>query len=156
MSNDTFTHAGTSVRHGKCKVRTANSADRIKVLIKTDHTDIDLIQLKVPMTKADAVEYLISINFDNGNPIVRAALEEAQADIKAKAEKAAKPPKAPKAPKEPKEPKAPTMDELAARAAAKIASDQEDRNKEEAFLKEVANQMNSEPVESPETDDLPY
>lgn len=153
MSNDTFTHAGTSVRHGKCKVRTANSADRIKVLIKTDHTDIDLIQLKVPMTKADAVEYLISINFDNGNPIVRAALEEAQADIKAKAEKAAKPPKEPKATKAPN---APTMDELAARAAAKIASDQEDRNKEEAFLKEVANQMNSKPVESPETDELPY
>ena len=72
-----FTHAGVSKLDGQFKVRFANDVMRQKVLIKNGHTDIDIIELKNPMTKEDAVAYLLSIDFDNGNKAVRAALEEA-------------------------------------------------------------------------------
>lgn len=72
----TFSHAGISRREGELKVRYANSADRVKVLIKGGHTDIDIVELKFPMTKEEAVAYLLSIDFDNGNAEVRACLEE--------------------------------------------------------------------------------
>ena len=70
-----FRFAGVSTRNGVCKVRFANDQMRVKVLAKTGSSDIDLIELKNPMTKEDAVKYLISIDFDNGNAVVRAALE---------------------------------------------------------------------------------
>lgn len=72
-----FTHAGVSKQNGEFKVRFANDALRVKVLAKNNHKDIDIIELKNPMTKEDAVAYLLSINFDNGNKAVRAALEAA-------------------------------------------------------------------------------
>jgi hypothetical protein len=72
-----YSHAGVSKQNGEFKVRFANDVMRQKVLIKNGHTDIDIIELKHPMTKADAVAYLLSINFDNGNKTVRAALEAA-------------------------------------------------------------------------------
>lgn len=70
-----FTHAGVSKLDGEFKVRFANDAMRTKVLIKNGHTDIDIVELKNPMTKEEALAYLISIDFDNGNTAVRAALE---------------------------------------------------------------------------------
>ena len=94
----TFTHAGVSTLNGSCKVRFANDQMRVKVLAKNGHKDIDIVQLKHPMTKAEAVEYLLSINFDNGNAVVRAALEAAQEKRTDKPAKAAAP-KAVKAPK---------------------------------------------------------
>jgi hypothetical protein len=57
------------------KARFANDMLRVKVLAKNGHKDIDIIELKNPMTKTEAVEFLLSINFDNGNAKVRAALE---------------------------------------------------------------------------------
>jgi hypothetical protein len=72
-----FSHAGVSTQNGVTKVRFANDALRTKVLIKNGHKNIDIVELKVPMTKADAVAYLLSIDFDNGNKEVRAALEAA-------------------------------------------------------------------------------
>jgi len=72
-----FTHAGVSKQNGEFKVRFCNDAMRVKVLRKNGHKDIDIIELKNPMTKEDAVAYLLSINFDNGNKAVRAALEAA-------------------------------------------------------------------------------
>lgn len=71
----TFSHAGVSRLHGKLKVRWANGAERVKVLIKGGHTDIDLIEMIAPKTKEDAVAYLLEINFDNGDAEVRACLE---------------------------------------------------------------------------------
>jgi hypothetical protein len=50
---------------------------RVKVLSKNGHTDIDIVQLKEPLTKEDAVAFLLAIDFDDGNPSVRAALEAA-------------------------------------------------------------------------------
>jgi hypothetical protein len=72
-----FSHAGVSTQNGVTKVRFANDALRTKVLIKNGHKDIDIVEMKIPMSKADAVAYLLSINFDNGNKTVRAALEAA-------------------------------------------------------------------------------
>ena len=114
-----FTHAGVSKLDGKFKVRFCNDALRQKVLIKNGHTDIDIIEMKVPMSKEDAVAYLLSINFDNGNAEVRAALEEAQGK---RAPKAASKSPAKKEAKKPK--KAPakkvSLASIAAKAAPKV------------------------------------
>ena len=72
-----YSHAGVSKLNGEFKVRFANDALRVKVLAKNGHKDIDIIELKNPMTKEDAVAYLLKIDFDNGNKAVRAALEAA-------------------------------------------------------------------------------
>lgn len=90
--SQTFSHAGVSKLDGEFKVRFANDAMRTKILVKNGHTDIDIIELKHPMTKVEIVEYLLSIDFDNGNKAVRAALEAAQ-------EKRTEKPKATPAPK---------------------------------------------------------
>ncbi len=82
-----FTHAGVSKLDGKFKVRYCNDSLRTKVLIKNGHTDIDIVELKHPMTKEDVVTYLLSINFDNGNKEVRAALEAEQGKREPKAPK---------------------------------------------------------------------
>jgi hypothetical protein len=99
----TFAVAGVSTLNGACKVRFANDMTRVKVLAKNGHKDIDLVELKHPMTKEDAIAYLIKANFDQGNAKVKAALEAAQdkraeKPAKVKAAKAAKPAKV-KAPK---------------------------------------------------------
>lgn len=72
-----FTHAGVSRLDGKFKVRYANDQARIKVLIKNGHTDIDMIELKYPMSKEDAIRYLVKIDFANGNTEVEAAINAA-------------------------------------------------------------------------------
>ena len=71
-----FKVAGVSRRNGTFKARFANDMTRVKVLAKTGSTDIDLIELKEAMTKEDIVAYLLSIDFDNGNAEIRAALEQ--------------------------------------------------------------------------------
>ena len=96
---NTYSHAGVSSLNGEFKVRFANDALRVKVLGKNGHKHIDIVELKNPMTKADAVAFLLSIDFDNGNKQVRAALE-AAADKRS--EKPAKAAPAPKAKAEPK------------------------------------------------------
>ena len=110
----TFKFAGVSTREGVCKARFANDQMRVKVLAKTGSSDIDLIELEYAMTKADAIAFLLKINFDNGNATVRAALEDGlEKRIAApKAEKAVKAVKAPKVPK------GPSMDAIKAKVAA--------------------------------------
>jgi hypothetical protein len=115
-----FTHAGVSKLDGEFKVRFANDAMRTKVLIKNGHTDIDIVELKHAMTKEDAVAFLISIDFDNGNTAVRAALE-------AEVEKRTEAPKAtvkaaPKAKATAKAKAKPTMEGIKAKVAAKKAA----------------------------------
>jgi len=70
-----FKFAGVSRKDGVMKARFANDLMRVKVLAKTGSSDIDMIELKEAMTKADAVAFLLKIDFDNGNQEVRAALE---------------------------------------------------------------------------------
>jgi hypothetical protein len=113
MTDKTFKFAGVSTRNGVCKARFANDQMRVKVLAKTGSKDIDLIELKEPMTKAAAIAFLLSINFDNGNAIVRAALEEGFEKRVPTAPKAVKAKAAPKAAKS-----KPSMDAIKAKVAA--------------------------------------
>jgi len=70
-----YTHAGVSRLDGKMKVRWANSWDRVKVLKKCGHTDIDMVELKYPGTKEAAIEFLLRIDFADGNIRVRDVIE---------------------------------------------------------------------------------
>jgi ABC-type sulfate/molybdate transport systems ATPase subunit len=114
-----FSHAGVSKLNGEFKVRFANDATRVKVLIKNGHTDIDIIELKQPMSKEDAVAYLMEIDFatrdGKTNEAVQAALA-AEIDKRSPTAKAEKAPKAPKVKAE-----KPTMDKIKAKVAAKKA-----------------------------------
>ncbi len=119
-----FTHAGVSRLNGKMKVRFANDALRIKVLAKNGHKDIDMLELKYPMNKDEAVAYLISIDFatrdGKTNADVKAALEAEQtkrteSEPKAKVAKVAKA-KTVKA-KTVKAKAKPTMESIKAKAA---------------------------------------
>ena len=128
----TFKFAGVSTRNGVCKARFANDQMRVKVLAKTGSSDIDLIELKEPMTKAAAIAFLLSINFDNGNATVRAALEEGL-EKRTPAVKAVKAVKAKAAPKAKSAKTTPTMDAIKAKAvAAKAKAPKVDAALEEA------------------------
>ena len=117
-----FTHAGVSKLDGEFKVRFANDAMRTKVLIKNGHTDIDIIELKTPMTKEDAVAYLLTIDFDNGNAAVRAALEMELDKRSPKAASKDKPKKEAKKPKAPAKPaKAITLESIKAKSTVSKA-----------------------------------
>jgi len=70
----TYSYAGVSKRDGKFKVRYANSSGRVKVLIKNDHSSIDMVEVKTPGSKEDALRFLLLIDFADGNPDVDAAL----------------------------------------------------------------------------------
>jgi hypothetical protein len=117
-----FTHAGVSKLDGEFKVRFANDAMRTKVLIKNGHTDIDIVELKTPMTKEDAVAYLLTIDFDNGNAAVRAALEMELDKRSPKAASKDKPKKEAKKPKAPAKPaKAITLESIKAKSTVSKA-----------------------------------
>lgn len=93
MSNDkTFKVAGVSAVKGNYKVRFANDMSRVKVLIKTDHTDIELVELPSAMSKGEAVTYLKTTELVK-KPVYLQAIEAADAKyngagtVKVKAEK---------------------------------------------------------------------
>lgn len=69
-----FAVTGVSTLAGKTKIRFANDAARVKLLIKNGHTDIELIDLPREMTKVEIVEHLREIGFGQGNPAVEAAI----------------------------------------------------------------------------------
>lgn len=108
----TFTHAGVSRLKGEFKVRFANDALRVKVLAKNGHSDIDIIELKHPMTKEDAISYLLEIDFATRDGVTN---QEVQAALEAAKET--------KAPKEPKVKAEPTMKTIEAKAKAKAKKD---------------------------------
>ncbi len=123
-----FTHAGVSRLNGEFKVRFANDQLRVKVLAKNGHKDIDILELKHAMTKEEAVQDLIDIDFATRDGVtnqeVKAALEAEQGKRSEKPAKEAKP-KAEKAPKAAKPAKAkakPTMEGIKAKVAAKKAA----------------------------------
>lgn len=57
-----FTVAGTSALNGVTKVRFANDQMRVKVLAKSGHTDINLVELPEAMTKVDAVKFIKNLD----------------------------------------------------------------------------------------------
>ena len=58
MSDKMFTIAGVSKLKGAYKVRFANDMTRVKVLAKTGHTEIELMELPNGMDKPAAVTFL--------------------------------------------------------------------------------------------------
>jgi hypothetical protein len=73
-----FKVAGVSTRNGQAKVRFANDMTRIKVLVKTGHTDINLIELPEAMNKPAVVSYLKTTEL-YANPALREAIDNADA-----------------------------------------------------------------------------
>ena len=106
-----FSHAGVSRLNGEFKVRFANDALRVKVLAKNGHKDIDIVELKEPMNKEDAIAYLMSIDFATQNGVTNAEVE--MALFEAIDKRAVKPAKAPKAVKA-----KPTMESIKAKVKA--------------------------------------
>ena len=72
----TFTLAGVSTLKGETKIRFANDATRVKVLIKNGHTDIDFIDLPSAMNKAEIAEFLIDIDYGANNAAIVMARDE--------------------------------------------------------------------------------
>jgi hypothetical protein len=58
MSDKTFKIAGVSKLKGSFKVRFANDMTRVKVLAKTGHSEIELMELPREMTKPELVTFL--------------------------------------------------------------------------------------------------
>lgn len=60
-----FSVAGTSALEGVVKFRVANgsAAARTKVLVRSGHTDIKLVDLAKPMSKTDAIAFVKSQGF---------------------------------------------------------------------------------------------
>jgi hypothetical protein len=77
MTDKKFAVAGVSTLEGKTKIRFANDAARIKILIKNGHTDVELIDLPREMTKAEIAQHMIATGFGKGD----AAIEAAVADL---------------------------------------------------------------------------
>lgn len=117
----TFQVAGTSKQDGITKVRFANDMTRVKVLQKNGHSDIDLIELKAPMTKEDIVAYLIKIDFAAGRADVAQALAEAL-DKRVPSQAANKEPRKTKEDKKPKKPKAITIEGIRAKKPATLSN----------------------------------
>lgn len=113
----TYAIAGVSRLNGSMKFRVANDMTRVKVLAKNGHTDIDLIELKEPLTKEAAVAFLLSIDFATRDGKTNQDVQDA---LLAEVDKRTEKPKAEKAPKVAKAPKAvkakPTLETIAAKA----------------------------------------
>jgi hypothetical protein len=71
-----FAVAGISTLDGKTKVRFANDAARVKLLIKNGHTDIELVDLPQEMTKAEIAQYMHDTDFAKGRAAVMDAIKD--------------------------------------------------------------------------------
>jgi len=79
MSNDkSFRVAGVSTVKGNYKVRFANDLSRVKVIMKTGHTEIELCELPSAMSKGEAVTFLKTTELVN-RPEYLQAIEAADA-----------------------------------------------------------------------------
>ena len=125
MSDDNklFRVAGVSAVKDQYKVRFANDMARVKVLIKTDHTDIELMELPKEMTKGEIATFLKTTSLMD-KPAYRDAIEAADAKYNAvpapavarvTKSKVAKPARGTKA--------APSIEDIRARARAVKTSD---------------------------------
>ena len=69
---------------GEMKFRCAMTMNYAKTLARNGHTEIDFIELPGVMSKLEATNYLLEINFDDGNEEVRACIQEANLKYKLK------------------------------------------------------------------------
>lgn len=144
----TYKFVGVSRLKGELKVRFANDAARVKVLAKNGHTDIDLIELTHPMTKEEAIGFLMSINFYEKDGVVNeevhSALIEA-VDRRAPATAANKERRGNKEAKKPKKDAAPkktvksemTLETIAAKAPPKSTLSKKDIEKQLAGIEDA-------------------
>lgn len=72
----TFAVAGVSTFKDGTKIRFANDAARVKILVKNGHTEIELIDLPREMTKAEIAEYLHDTDFARGRVAVMDAIKD--------------------------------------------------------------------------------
>ncbi|MFZ9717625.1 MAG: hypothetical protein ACO3CH_09255 [Ilumatobacteraceae bacterium] len=75
-TSKTFAVAGVSTHKDGTKIRFANDAARVKILIKNGHTDIELIDLPREMTKAEIAQYLFETDFAKGRVAVMDAIKD--------------------------------------------------------------------------------
>jgi len=61
-TSKTFKVIGRSTLNGNVKVRFANDLTRVKVLIKSGHTDVELCELPEAMTKEAGIAYVKAHN----------------------------------------------------------------------------------------------
>jgi len=128
MSDDNklFKVAGVSAVKGQYKVRFANDMARVKVLIKTDHTDIELMELPSAMSKGQAATFLKTTSLMDKEQY-RHAIEAADAKYnEAPSVRISKPAKAAKpAVSKPakSKPASPSIEEIRARAKIAKSSD---------------------------------
>ena len=98
-TSKTYTVAGVSTHKSVTKVRFANDfVNRIKILQKNDHTDIELLELDTEMTKEDICKMLMDHPKFQSEAAQGAIAEYVTRNVKAEASKAKATPKA-KAPK---------------------------------------------------------
>jgi hypothetical protein len=96
-TSKTYSVAGVSTHKGVTKVRFANDfVNRIKILQKNDHTDIELLELDSEMTKEDICKMLMDHPKFQNEAAQGAIAEYVTRNVKAEAPKA-KTTKAPKA-----------------------------------------------------------
>jgi hypothetical protein len=95
-TSKTYSVAGVSTHKGVTKVRFANDfVNRIKILQKNDHTDIELLELDSEMTKEDICKMLMDHPKFQNEAAQGAIAEYVTRNVKSEAPKA----KATKAPK---------------------------------------------------------
>ena len=75
-TSKTFAVAGVSTHKDGTKIRFANDAARVKILIKNGHTDIELVDLPREMTKAEIAQHLFETDFADGRPAVLEAIQD--------------------------------------------------------------------------------
>jgi hypothetical protein len=93
-TSKTYSVAGVSTHKGVTKVRFANDfVNRIKILQKNDHTDIELLELDSEMTKEDICKMLMDHPKFQNEAAQGAIAEYVTRNVKAETPKA----KAPKA-----------------------------------------------------------
>lgn len=64
-----FTVAGYSTKDGKTKPRFATDMARVKTLVKTGHTDIQLYDLPKPLSKVASLQFLADKNFQGAGGV---------------------------------------------------------------------------------------
>ncbi len=89
-----FKVAGVSrTKEGVVKVRFANDLSRVKILVKAENTDIELMELPKEMDKSEIVKYLLTselIKNEDFKRAIEAADEKYSPVVKIKAPKTAK------------------------------------------------------------------
>jgi hypothetical protein len=106
MTDQTFNRIGVTTRNGITRVRFTNNPEREIILIKDGFDDITFLDLPGPMTKPEAVTYLLARKEDFEDQKDRIAIDEANDRYNTVVVKGTR-----------ASVKAPSMDDLKARAA---------------------------------------